>query len=255
MDTPVEPLRVVDRGDEGGGGDGADVGDRAQARHARILDGEVLDRRVGARELPVEVRHDGEERRDHREQAARQGQDPDALELLLFQAARDASPIGPRLRLDFDVGVDAVLGHPAIRDARPTEGDKEKAILFKPRAHDALALRRRGRMPTRIEERDAPAREAQPRRPALGLVKPSGIGVAVREQNGRRDALGAELLPELVDEARDVVAAVGRVEPNAPMPLVRQAVVDRNVEPRGLDRALQRCTAGSGRHGVQRLDP
>jgi hypothetical protein len=129
MDTPVEPLRVVDRGDEGGGGDGADVGDRAQARHARILDGEVLDRRVGVRELPVEVRHDGEERRDQREQAARQGRDPDALELPLFQAARDASPIGPRLRLDFDVGVDAVLGHLAIRDA----------ILFKPRAHDALA--------------------------------------------------------------------------------------------------------------------
>ena len=39
-----EALGVVDRREEGGGGDGADAGDGAQARHAGILDGEVLDR-------------------------------------------------------------------------------------------------------------------------------------------------------------------------------------------------------------------
>ena len=33
--------RLVDGGEEGGGGDGADAGDRAQARHRGILDGEV----------------------------------------------------------------------------------------------------------------------------------------------------------------------------------------------------------------------
>jgi len=70
----VEALRVVDRGEEGGRGDGADAGDRAQARHAGILDGEVLDHLVGVRELLLEGAHDGEQRCDHREQAARQGQ-------------------------------------------------------------------------------------------------------------------------------------------------------------------------------------
>ena len=40
----AEALGIVDGGEEGGGGDGADAGDGAQARHARILDGEVLDR-------------------------------------------------------------------------------------------------------------------------------------------------------------------------------------------------------------------
>jgi len=47
----AKTLGVVDRGDEGGGSDGADAGDGAQARHARVLDGEVLDRCVGVREL------------------------------------------------------------------------------------------------------------------------------------------------------------------------------------------------------------
>jgi hypothetical protein len=31
----VEALRIIDGGEEGGGGDGTDAGDRAQARHAR----------------------------------------------------------------------------------------------------------------------------------------------------------------------------------------------------------------------------
>ena len=56
----MEAPDVVDGGEEGVGGDGADAGDRAQPRHAGILDGEVLDRRVGVRELPVEGAHDGE---------------------------------------------------------------------------------------------------------------------------------------------------------------------------------------------------
>jgi len=39
---------------------GPDAGDGAQALHAWILHGEVLDRRVGVRELAVEVTHDRE---------------------------------------------------------------------------------------------------------------------------------------------------------------------------------------------------
>ena len=39
----VEALGIIDGGEEGGGGDGADAGDGAQARHAGVLDGEVLD--------------------------------------------------------------------------------------------------------------------------------------------------------------------------------------------------------------------
>jgi hypothetical protein len=70
----AEALGIVDGGDEGGGGDGADAGNGAQARHARILDGEVFDRGVGVRELPVEGAHEGEQRRDDRAQAARQGE-------------------------------------------------------------------------------------------------------------------------------------------------------------------------------------
>jgi hypothetical protein len=45
------------------------AGDRAQARHAGILAGEGLDRRVGVREGAVEGMHDAEQRRDHGAQA------------------------------------------------------------------------------------------------------------------------------------------------------------------------------------------
>ncbi len=38
----AEALGIVDRSEAGGGGDGADAGDGAQARHARILGSEVL---------------------------------------------------------------------------------------------------------------------------------------------------------------------------------------------------------------------
>jgi hypothetical protein len=91
----AEALGVVDRGDEGGGGDGADAGDGAQARHARVLDGEVLDRGVGVRELPVEGAHEGKQRRDHREQAAGQGQAPAAMDKALRTAGRDAVAVLP----------------------------------------------------------------------------------------------------------------------------------------------------------------
>src|SRR6266850_2524262 len=77
------------RGDEGGGGDGSHAGDGAQARHARILDGEVLDPLVGVRELPIEGAHEGKQRRDHREQAAWQGQALDAMDKALRTAGRD----------------------------------------------------------------------------------------------------------------------------------------------------------------------
>jgi hypothetical protein len=78
------------RGSEGAEGVCVDYArNRAEARHARILDGEVLDRRVGVRELLVEVTHDGEERRDHREQAARQGQAPNAVAKTSRTAGRD----------------------------------------------------------------------------------------------------------------------------------------------------------------------
>jgi hypothetical protein len=79
----AEAQGMVDRSEEGGGSDGADEGDGAQARHARILGGEVLDPLVGVGGLFVEGAHDGEERRDHREQAAGQGQALDALDKVL----------------------------------------------------------------------------------------------------------------------------------------------------------------------------
>ena len=70
----AEAPDVVEGGEEGGGGDGAHAGDGAQARHARILEGEVLDPLVAVRELVVEGPHDGEEWRDDQKQTARQGQ-------------------------------------------------------------------------------------------------------------------------------------------------------------------------------------
>ena len=60
----AEAVGIVDGGEEGGGGDGADAGDGAQARHPGILDGEVFDRGVGVRERPVEGAHEGEQGRD-----------------------------------------------------------------------------------------------------------------------------------------------------------------------------------------------
>jgi len=100
----LKALGIVDRRDESRRGDGADTGDRAQARHARILDGEVLDRRVRVRELLVEMAHDSEQRRDDREQPARQGQGPDALDEPLGTTGRHAVAVlaeqGPGPRYD-----------------------------------------------------------------------------------------------------------------------------------------------------------
>src|SRR6266852_9618263 len=119
----AEAVGVVDRGDEGGGGDGADAGDGAQARHTRVLDGEVLDRCVGVRELPVEGAYEGEQRRDHREQAARQGQALDAVDKALRTAGRDAVAVlaeqGPDDRDVARAGPDeGVPDHQAARASR-----------------------------------------------------------------------------------------------------------------------------------------
>ena len=86
----AEALGIVDGGEEGGGGDGADAGDGAQTRHARILDGEVFDRGVGVRELGVEGTHEGEQWRDDRAQAARQGEALDPVNKMLRTAGGDA---------------------------------------------------------------------------------------------------------------------------------------------------------------------
>ena len=85
-----EALGVVDRGDEGGGGDRPDAGDGVQARHAVVRTRDVRDPLVGVRELLVELAHDGEQRRDLREQAARQGQGEDAVDEALRTAGRHA---------------------------------------------------------------------------------------------------------------------------------------------------------------------
>ena len=86
----VEALGIIDGGEEGGGGNGADAGDGAQAQHARILDGEVFDRGVGVRELPVEGTHEGEQWRDDRAQAARQGEALDPVNKMLRTSGGDA---------------------------------------------------------------------------------------------------------------------------------------------------------------------
>jgi hypothetical protein len=142
----AKALGVVDRGDEGGGGDGADTRDGAQARHARILDGEVLDPLVGVRELPVERAHDGEQRRDHREQAARQGQALDAMDKALRTAGRDAVAVlaeqGPderdiaRARPDNGVQDQQTAAHVSLGIGEPMGGavGTEQARLGQARA-------------------------------------------------------------------------------------------------------------------------
>ncbi len=71
----------------------------------------MLDSLVAVRELLVEGAHDGEERRDHREQAARQGQVPDAPDKMLRAAGGDTVAVlaeqGPD---DGTVGLYAALG-------------------------------------------------------------------------------------------------------------------------------------------------
>src|SRR5712691_6213303 len=112
----VEAPDVVDGGEEGGGGDGADAGDRAQPWHAGILDREVLDRRVRVRELLVEGTHDSEQGRDQREQAARQGHRPDALGETLRTAGRHTVALlaeqGPDDRDVARARVDQGVAHP-----------------------------------------------------------------------------------------------------------------------------------------------
>ena len=69
----AEALRIIKSGDEGGGGDGPDAGNGTQALDPRMLGRDVLDRLIAARELAVEVLHDGEQRGDEREQRPGRG--------------------------------------------------------------------------------------------------------------------------------------------------------------------------------------
>jgi hypothetical protein len=66
----AEAPGIVESGHEGGGGDGPDARDGAEAPDARILGGEVFDHVIGIRELPVEGQHDGEQRADERADGA-----------------------------------------------------------------------------------------------------------------------------------------------------------------------------------------
>src|SRR4029453_4206328 len=128
----VEAPDVVDRGEEGGGGDGADAGDGAQPGHARILDGEMLDRGVGIQELLVEGAHEGEQRRHHRAQAARQGQALHPVDKVLRTAGRDAKAVlaeqGPderdiaRARPDHGVPDQQPAAHVALGIGEPMRG-------------------------------------------------------------------------------------------------------------------------------------
>ena len=96
----AEALGIVDRSEEGSGGDGADAGDGAQARHARILDGERLDPLVAVRERLVEGPHEGEQRGDDREPAAGQGQALDTLDNVLRAAGGHAVAVLPEQGAD-----------------------------------------------------------------------------------------------------------------------------------------------------------
>jgi hypothetical protein len=97
-----------------------------------ILDGEVFDRRVRVRELPVEVAHDGEQRRRQRHQAARQGQRPDALDEALRTAGRHAVALlaeqGPddrdvaRARVDQSVPDPEAASHVPLGIGEPMGG-------------------------------------------------------------------------------------------------------------------------------------
>ena len=128
----VEAVGIVDGGEEGGGGDGANAGDGAQARYARILDGEVFDRGVGVRERPVEGAHEGEQGRDDRAQAARQGKALDAGEKMLRTAGGDAVAVlaeqGPddrdvaRARPDEGVADHQAAAHMALGIGEPMGG-------------------------------------------------------------------------------------------------------------------------------------
>jgi len=128
----AEALGIIDRSEEGGGGDGADARDGAQARHPGVLDGEVLDPLVAVRELPVETPHDGEQQGDHREQAAGQGQALDALDKGLRAARRDAVAVltehGPderdvaRARPDEGVSDQRAAAHVALGIGEPMGG-------------------------------------------------------------------------------------------------------------------------------------
>jgi hypothetical protein len=86
----AEAPDVVDGGKEGGGRDRAPAGDGAQARDARVLDGEVFEPLVGVRKLPVEGAQEGQQRRDHGEQTAGQGQALHAVDKALRTPGRDA---------------------------------------------------------------------------------------------------------------------------------------------------------------------
>jgi hypothetical protein len=76
----AEAMDIIQGGDEGRGGDGADTGHGPQARHARIVGGEALDPPIGIGELAVDGQHDREKRGDQRAEFTRQRQGGDALD-------------------------------------------------------------------------------------------------------------------------------------------------------------------------------
>ena len=124
-----ETLGVVDRGDEGGGGDGPDAGDGAQAVDAFIASADLLDRLVGMHELAVEVTHHREERGDQGEQRARESQGADPREEGLGTAGGNAVPVLAEQRPD----------QGDVAGARSDEGIADE----QPPAHVTLPVRER----------------------------------------------------------------------------------------------------------------
>src|SRR5712691_3079753 len=234
----VEAPDVVDGGEEGGGGDGADAGDRAQPWHAGILDREVLDRRVRVRELLVEGTHDSEQGRDQREQAARQGHRPDALGETLRTAGRHTVALlaeqGPddrdvaRARVDQGVAHPEAAPHVALGIGEPMGGavGAEQAGLgqgagITPVGLDLARPRRIHGREVRVRNDDLVAEGLEAARHPLavgrGLDQDPGAG-PVPEHGGETLALGADApLDDLTGLGEEVDLAFPLVDIDANM--------------------------------------
>src|SRR5215831_20156714 len=112
----AEAVDIIQGGDEGRGGDGADTGHGPQARQARIVSGEAFDHPIGIGELAVEGQHDRQERGDQRAEFTRQRQGGDARDEAFGTAGGDAIAVlaekGPDERDGAGAGADQRLTNP-----------------------------------------------------------------------------------------------------------------------------------------------
>ena len=116
----------------------------------------------------------------------------------------------------------------------PKTRDKARRVIAE--IKECLSLCRRPAFrATGVPAFDSAAREADRISSLRGLLKPGRVGAVVGHHDGGRDAPLGSIGEHLIDEVRNAGLRIGRVQPDAAVPLLSQSVIFPSEITLGLD--------------------